>query len=181
MGARAQQNEDELEQEELETENEDEQEDDDDQGSESDADESDDEQDEDEDDDDDEDGFQGKFDPKRAKRTINRLRRENKNLKRGGKRGDDVAALRTENLQLKVAGKLGIPQGLASRLRGKTEDEMVEDASELLDELGLGGDDEEEKPRTRQPKPKPKPRGGSNPSRPQERSADDIVDAALKY
>lgn len=173
---------DELEEEEEEEEDDDESDEDD---GDDDSDDGDDDSDEDDDDSDDEDddekdGFQGKFDPKRARATINRLRRENRQLKknRGGKADSaETVALRKENLQLKVAHKLGIPTKLATRLNGEDEAEMIEDASELLDELGLSSDDDDGKPKKRQPKPRL--RGGSRPNQDAEESAEDIVKKAL--
>jgi len=127
-------------------------------------------------DDEDEGGFQGKFDAKRARSTINRLRRENRDLRKN--KGTKVSAtemnkLRTENLQLSIAHELGIPIKIAKRLTGKTREEMLEDASDLLDELGL----DEDKPKPRQPKPRL--RGGSRPNRAAETSAADVVKDAL--
>lgn len=126
---------------------------------------------------DDDDGFDGPFDAKRARRTIDRLRRE-RNAARDAAKGaskdaPDSVKLQTENLRLRVALKVGLDDDLADRLRGSTEEELLEDAQKLLDRFYPA----EKKLPTRQPKPNL--RGGSRPEEEPELSADDIVKKAL--
>lgn len=129
-------------------------------------------------DDSDDEGFDGDFDAKRARRTIDRLRREAKAAKAAAaaaseKGGPDTAAIQAENLRLKVALKTGLDADLADRLKGSTEDELLEDAQKLLDRFYP----DEKKLPTRQPKPRL--RGGSDPDDEPELTADDIVSKAL--
>ena len=69
-----------------------------------------------------------------------------------------VTALESENMRLRVAVKLNgaLPQDLIERLRGDTEEEMIEDAEKLLAHF------EGKKPPTNQPQVKL--RGGGNPA-----------------
>ncbi|ANJ26813.1 hypothetical protein [Agromyces aureus] len=130
----------------------------------------------DEDEDEDE-GFDGDFDAKRARRTIDRLRREAKAAKADAaaakQGGPDTSAIQAENLRLKVALKTGLDADLADRLKGTTEDELLEDAQKLLDRFYP----EEKKLPNRQPKPRL--RGGKDPDEEPELTADDIVKKAL--
>jgi len=80
-----------------------------------------------------------------------------------------------ENLQLRVALELGIPEKLATRLRGSTREELIEDAGELLDTVSP---QKREEPKSQQPKPRLK--GGSQPQEEPELSAKDIVAAARR-
>ncbi|MFD2757098.1 hypothetical protein [Gulosibacter faecalis] len=121
-------------------------------------------------------GFEGDFDPKRARRTIDRLRQENKQLKAKPKDAD----VQRENLQLRAALKLGVPESFASRLRGETVEEMIEDAGELLDALGVkGGEKDDTALRAPRREPRRRLSGGSQPAKEPEMSADDIVNAAI--
>lgn len=119
------------------------------------------------------DDIDGQFDPKRALRTIKRLRQEVKDAKKG-QIGE--AELRRENLQLRVAHKLKLPIALATRLQGDDEAAMVEDASALLAELGVT-DEEDAKPPVRQPRPKLA--GGSRPSQEPDITPADLVAQAI--
>ncbi|GGA72562.1 hypothetical protein GCM10011490_24170 [Pseudoclavibacter endophyticus] len=121
---------------------------------------------------DDDAGFDGPFDAKRARRAIDKARADRKQAAQRATDAEKSAKeMQRENLQLKVAMKLGVPASLASRLNGDDFDAMVEDASTLLDELGIG------KPETQQPKPRL--RGGARPNQDPDRSAKDIVSEAL--
>lgn len=114
--------------------------------------------------------FDGEYDPKRARRTIDTLREEIRGLKEQKKAPDpETDKLRTENLQLRVALELGIPEKLASRLRGSTREELIEDAADLLDTVAPRRDE----PKTQQPRPRLK--GGSQPEEEPELSAKDIA------
>lgn len=153
-------------------------------GSDADADDSDDtEQDSDQDaqgadDDKDEDeGFDGDFDAKRARRTIDRLRRERNTARdaaKNAKNDPEMTKLQAENMRLRVAMKVGLDDDLADRLKGTTEDELLEDAQKLLDRFYPADD---KKLSIRQPKPNLK--GGSKPDEEPDLSADDIVNKAL--
>jgi len=146
-------------------------EDDDEQGSDDDDDDSGD------DDKDDEKDFEGEFDSKRARKTIDRLRRElkaAKTTKATPKVNGQTAKVQAENLRMRVAIRTGLDEDLADRLRGSTEEELLEDAAKLLDRFYP--DDKEDKKETRQPKPKP--RGGSKPNEEPDLSAADLVKAA---
>lgn len=72
--------------------------------------------------------------------------------------GARVTALEAENMRLKVAVKLGgqLPDDLIERLRGDTEEELLEDAEKLLAHF------ETRKPPTIQPRQKL--RGGGDPT-----------------
>jgi hypothetical protein len=145
------------------------------QGSEQDADEQ--ESGGDQENEDSEEGFDGEFDAARARRTINRLRRERNAAReavRTAKSSPESESLRAENMRLRVAMTAGLDADLADRLRGNTEDELLEDAQKLLDRFYPA----EKKPLpTRQPKPAL--RGGSNPDEEPELSPDDIAKRIL--
>lgn len=126
---------------------------------------------------DDDDGFEGDFDAKRARRTIDRLRRERNSARdaaKNAKNDPETTKLQAENLRLRVAMKVGLDDDLADRLKGTTEDELLEDAQKLLDRFYPADD---KKLPTRQPKPVL--RGGSKPDEEPDLSADDIVKKAL--
>ena len=124
---------------------------------------------------DDEDGFDGEFDAKRARRTIDKLRNDLKAAKSKASAPADTeesAAVKAENLRLRVALKSGLDDDLADRLRGNTEDELLADAQKLLDrfypESKKGADT----------RPARKPAGGTRPREEPELSAEDIVSQA---
>lgn len=124
----------------------------------------------------DDEGFDGEFDAKRARRTIDRLRRERNTAReaaKNAKNDPETTKLQAENLRLKVALRVGLDDDLADRLKGATEDELLEDAQKLLDRFYPA----EKKPPVRQPRPLL--RGGSDPDGEPELSADDIVSRAL--
>ncbi|MEY4081471.1 MAG: hypothetical protein RL430_1901 [Actinomycetota bacterium] len=121
-------------------------------------------------------GFDGEFDAQRARRTIDRLRRERNDARekaKGAANSPELSSLKAENMRLKVALSTGLDADLADRLRGDTEDELLEDAQKLLDRFYP----ENKKPEPRQPKPAP--RGGARPGAEPELTADDVVKAAL--
>lgn len=119
--------------------------------------------------------FDGPFDAKRARRTIDKLRADLKAAKQKPAPKDDAetAKVRTENLRLRVALKAGIDEDLADRLRGTTEEELLEDAQKLLDRFYP----QDKKPESRQPKPRLK--GGTDPNKEPELSPDQLVKKAL--
>lgn len=116
--------------------------------------------------------FEGEYDPQRARNLIDKLRKENAVLKKQKdepKDDPEKGALRVENLQLRVALELGIPEKLATRLRGTTREELIEDAADLMDTVAP----RREEPRSQQPRPRLK--GGSQPEVEPELSAEDIA------
>lgn len=146
------------------------------QGSEQDANEQDSDGDQ-ENDDNDDSGFEGDFDAKRARRTIDRLRRERNSAREAAKTAKsspELTKLQAENLRLRVAMKAGLDDDLADRLKGNTEDELLEDAQKLLDRFYPA----EKKPLTTR-QPKPALRGGSSPDEEPELSADEIAKRVL--
>lgn len=120
-----------------------------------------------------EDGFEGEFDPKRARALITKLRDQIKARDEGNrpKSSPDTAKLTGENLRLRVALRTGLDEDLADRLRGTTEDELVADAEKLIERLSPKKLDD----RT----PKPKLRGGTTPEKEPELSSEDVVKLAL--
>lgn len=116
--------------------------------------------------------FEGEYDPQRARKLIDKLRDENAALKKqkeAPQADPETDKLRVENLQLRVALELGIPEKLASRLRGSTREELIEDAAELMDTVSP----RREEPKSQQPRPRLK--GGSQPESEPEVSAKDIA------
>lgn len=114
--------------------------------------------------------FQGEYDPERARNLIDKLRKENNDLRKqkdAPKSDPEKEALARENLQLKVAMELGIPEKLATRLQGATREELLEDAADLMDTVAP------RKPKTNRPQPRLK--GGSQPEEEPELSAKDIA------
>lgn len=115
------------------------------------------------------------FDAERAREKLRRINSENRNLrerakkaeeaaKDGAEKGERLTALEAENLRLRVAVKHGLPENLAKRLSGGTEEEMLADAEELLELLGG------KKPPTNQPRERL--RGGGDPTAPGDETAD---------
>lgn len=109
------------------------------------------------------------FNPDKAREKIRKLNSEAAGLRKRAKEAEEkangaedtgkrVTALEAENMRLKVAVKLGgqLPDDLIERLRGDTEEELLEDAEKLLAHF------ETRKPPTDQPKVKL--RGGGNPT-----------------
>lgn len=142
----------------------------------SDDDENDDENDDEQDDDA---GFDGEFNAKRARNTIGRLRRELKKAKEAKaapKGSAELTKVQQENLRLRVALKAGLDDDLADRLRGSTEEELLEDAQKLLDRFYPAEDGDKKKLVTRQPKTRLK--GGSKPNEDPEMDAEQIVKKA---
>lgn len=107
------------------------------------------------------------FDAARAQEKIRKLNSEAKNLRERAKDAEElkksdeakteqVRTLEAENLRLRMAIKTGLPETLANRLQGGTEEELLKDAEELLDLLGG------KKPPTDQPRERL--RGGGDPT-----------------
>lgn len=84
------------------------------------------------------------FDPARALAKIAKLNSEAANLRKRAKEAEEkasttdeaakkVPALEAELLRLRVAVKHGLPEKIATRLQGSTEEELLADAQELLE------------------------------------------------
>lgn len=109
------------------------------------------------------------FDAKASLAKIRKLNSENKNLR---KRATDAEAaakehitgLESENARLKVALKQRLPLELAERLKGSTEEEILQDAESLMSVF------ETKKPPTDQPTPRL--RGGGEPTQPDDPTLD---------
>lgn len=71
-------------------------------------------------------------------------------------KGERVTALEAENLRLRIGVKHGLPESLVKRLSGATEEEMLQDAEELMKLFGSKA------PPTNQSKVKL--RGGGDPT-----------------
>lgn len=121
----------------------------------------------------DDDGFDGEFDPKRARALITKLRGQIKARDEANKpkSNPEDAKLSGENLRLRVALRTGLDEDLADRLRGTTEDELVADAEKLIERLSP----KKLEDRT----PRPKLRGGTTPDKDPEVSSDDVAKAIL--
>lgn len=107
------------------------------------------------------------FDADKAREKIRKVNSENKNLRKraadaeskakdAGDKGERVTALEAENLRLRVGVKHGLPEKLISRLSGTTEEEILQDAEELMELFG------KKAPPTSQPREKL--RGGGDPT-----------------
>lgn len=107
------------------------------------------------------------FDPEKAREKIRKVNSENKNLRKRASdaeakakesegKGERLTALEAENLRLRVAVKHGLPESLIKRLSGGTEEEILQDAEELMELFG------KKAPPTNQPKTKL--RGGGDPT-----------------
>lgn len=87
------------------------------------------------------------FDPEKAREKIRKINSENRNLR---KRAADaeakaqgvsdkektITAQEAEIMRLRVAVKHGLPEKLVSRLTGSTEEEILQDAEELMELFG---------------------------------------------
>lgn len=87
------------------------------------------------------------FDPEKAREKIRKLNSESRNLRKRateaeakaqeaegkGKRAQELEA---ENMRLRIAVKHGLPEALVKRLSGSTEEEILQDAEELMDLFG---------------------------------------------
>lgn len=108
------------------------------------------------------------FDAAQAREKIRKVNSENRNLRKraadaeakakdSGEKDVRLTALEAENLRLRIGVKHGLPEALVKRLSGSTEEEIMQDAEELLELFGGG-----KKPATQQPKERL--RGGGDPT-----------------
>jgi hypothetical protein len=115
------------------------------------------------------------FDAEKARAKIRKINSENKNLrtrtaeaeakaKESEGKDEKLTALEAENLRLRIGVKHGLPESLVKRLSGSTEEELLQDAEELMEMFGS------KKPPTNQPREKL--RGGGDPT--QDASSIDI-------
>lgn len=110
----------------------------------------------------DEDPDDGAFDAERALKKIHKANAEAARLRERARkaetdRDEKVSALEAEKLRLRIGYRLGLPEKLIDRLKGKTEEEILADAEDMLGALGAG-----KRPSPTQ-KPKEALRGGSKP------------------
>lgn len=117
------------------------------------------------------------FDADKAREKIRKVNSENSNLRKRAVAAEKqaesakgsterVTALEAENMRLRIGVKHGLPEALVKRLTGTTEEEILQDAEELMDLFGG------KKPPTNQPKEKL--RGGGDPTQPQTEDIDDV-------
>jgi hypothetical protein len=110
------------------------------------------------------------FDADKARDKIRKVNSEaaalRKRLTEAEERGKDtdeikkkLPALEAENLRLRIAVKHGLPESLVKRLSGTTEEEILQDAEELMEMFGGP-----KKPPTQQPREQL--RGGGDPTKP---------------
>lgn len=119
------------------------------------------------------------FDADKAREKIRKVNSEasalRKRLAEAEARGTDseektqkVTALEAENLRLRIGVKHGLPEALVKRLSGTTEEEILQDAEELMELFGS------KKPPTQQPKERL--RGGGDPTQPADVNIDEMVE-----
>ena len=81
----------------------------------------------------------------------------------------EIASLRSELLRSRVGAKTGLPEQVVSRLKGDTEEEMLEDAESFMELF--------QKSRPPAPKPTEALRGGGRPeTEPEETDLSKIAD-----
>lgn len=87
------------------------------------------------------------FDPEKAREKIRKINSENRNLRKRAAdaeakaqeaegKGEQLTKLEAENLRLRIAVKHGLPERLVKRLTGTTEEEILQDAEELMELFG---------------------------------------------
>lgn len=121
------------------------------------------------------------FDPKRALRKIKKQNSELRNLRERAQEAEqkvnqteqekdqEIASLRSELLRSRVGLKTGLPEQVISRLKGDTEEEMLEDAESFMELF--------QKNRPPAPKPTEALRGGGRPeTEPEETDLSKIAD-----
>ena len=97
------------------------------------------------------------FDSEKAREKIRKINSENRNLRKRAadaeakaQGADDkdktITAQEAEIMRLRVAVKHGLPEALVKRLTGTTEEEILQDAEELMELFGS------KKPPTQRPK-----------------------------
>jgi len=84
------------------------------------------------------------FDADKAREKIRKINSENQNLRKrateaeakaqeNADNGERLTALEAENLRLRIGVKHGLPESLVKRLSGSTEEELLQDAEELME------------------------------------------------
>ena len=87
------------------------------------------------------------YDPEKAREKIRKINSENRNLRKraadaeakaqeAAGTSEKVTQLEAENLRLRIAVKHGLPEALVKRLTGTTEEEILQDAEELMELFG---------------------------------------------
>ena len=124
------------------------------------------------------------FDPEKAREKIRKINSENRNLRKRAadaeakSQGADenakkLTALEADNMRLRVAVKHGLPESLVKRLTGTTEEEILQDAEELMELFGS------KKPPTQQPREKLRSPG--DPSGAAEIDVDKVVQRVFEH
>lgn len=119
------------------------------------------------------------FDAEKARDKIRKINSENRNLRQRATaaeakaqeaegKDEQLNKLNAENLRLRIAVKHGLPESLVKRLSGTTEEEILQDAEELMELFGS------KKPPTQQPRERL--RGGGDPTAPDENDVEKVVD-----
>lgn len=119
------------------------------------------------------------FDSEKAREKIRKINSENRNLRKRAATAEEKAkgldekdrklsALEADNMRLRVAVKHGLPESLVKRLSGNTEEEILQDAEELMELFGTKAPPSQ--------RPKEKLRSPGDPSG----NADIDVDAVVK-
>lgn len=119
------------------------------------------------------------FDAEKARDKIRKINSENRNLRQRATaaeakaqeaegKDEQLNKLNAENLRLRIAVKHGLPESLVKRLSGTTEEEILQDAEELMELFGS------KKPPTQQPRERL--RGGGDPTAPDESDVEKVVD-----
>ena len=97
------------------------------------------------------------FDADKAREKIRKINSENRNLRKraadaeakaqgADAKDETITAQEAEIMRLRVAVKHGLPEALVKRLTGTTEEEILQDAEELMELFGS------KKPPTQRPK-----------------------------
>ena len=87
------------------------------------------------------------FDPDKAREKIRKINSENRNLRKRAADAEakaqgvddkdkQITAQEAEIMRLRVAVKHGLPEALVKRLTGTTEEEILQDAEELMELFG---------------------------------------------
>jgi hypothetical protein len=116
--------------------------------------------------------YEDAFDAARAKEALRKKNNENRALRKRtadaeakAKDADGkdtrITALEAENLRLRVGARHGLPEALIERLKGNTEEEILQDAEKLLELVSPT-----KRPPTNQSKERL--RGGGDPTQEQE-------------
>lgn len=124
------------------------------------------------------------FDAAKAAEKIRKINSENRNLRKRAQEAEDkakdidgkdntISTQAAEILRLRIAVKHGLPEQLVKRLTGTTEEEILQDAEELMELFGSKA------PPSRSPKEKL--RSPSDPAGDAEVDIDKVVQRAFEH